>query len=61
MTKSAPMLLTRNLIYTAITRASRMVILLGEKKVFEQMVENDSQIVRNTGLFKLLRSFADEN
>jgi hypothetical protein len=38
-----------------------MVILLGEKSVFEQMVENDSQIIRNTGLFRLLRSFADEN
>ncbi len=61
LTKSAPLLLTRNLIYTAITRASRMVILLGEKSVFEQMVENDSQIIRNTGLFRLLRSFADEN
>ncbi|MBO5374868.1 MAG: ATP-dependent RecD-like DNA helicase [Clostridia bacterium] len=60
MTKSAPMLLTRNLIYTAITRASRVVILLGKKEVFEYMVQNDKQIIRNTGLCQLLRSNSDE-
>ncbi len=59
MTKSAPMLLTRNLLYTAITRAQRMVIVLGDKNVFAQMVENDRQIVRNTGLFNFLRSNDD--
>lgn len=60
MTKSAPMLLTRNLIYTAITRASNMVILLGSKETFEYMVKNDRQILRHTGLCQLLRS-NDEN
>ncbi len=59
MTKSAPMLLTRNLLYTAITRAQRMVILVGDKNVFFQMIENDRQAVRNTGLYKLLRSNDD--
>lgn len=61
MTKSAPTLLTRNLIYTAITRASKMVILLGDKAVFEYMVENDRRIVRNTGLCRLLRSQSNED
>ena len=59
MTRSAPMLLTRNLLYTAITRAQRMVILVGDKAVFAQMVENDRQIIRNTGLLKFLRSNDD--
>lgn len=61
MTKSAPMLLTRNLIYTAVTRASRMAILVGDKEVFAQMVENDRQIIRNTGLYQFLRSNCDES
>lgn len=61
MTKSAPMLLTRNLIYTAITRASNMVILVGKKEIFEYMVENDRQIIRNTGLCRFLRSYANED
>ncbi len=60
MTNSAPMLLTRNLIYTAITRASNIVILVGRKEIFEYMVENDRQIIRNTGLFQFLRTYADE-
>ena len=50
MTRSAPMLLTRNLLYTAITRAQRMVILVGDKAVFAQMVENDRQFLRYTSL-----------
>ena len=61
MTRSAPMLLTRNLIYTAITRAEKMVILVGDKEIFTQMVENDRQVIRNTGLFQFLRSISDEN
>ena len=60
MTKSAPMLLTRNLIYTAITRASHMVILVGNKETFEHMVKNDSQVIRNTGLCQFLR-YNDED
>lgn len=61
MTKSAPMLLTRNLIYTAITRAEKMVILIGDKDVFCRMVENDRQIIRNTGLCLFLRSMGYED
>lgn len=60
MTKSAPMLLTRNLIYTAITRAEKMVILLGDKEIFYQMIENDRHIERNTGLCHFLRTMSYE-
>jgi hypothetical protein len=37
-----------------------MVILLGDKSTFAQMVENDRQVVRNTGLYKMLRSNDDK-
>ena len=45
-----PMLLTRNLFYTAITRAQRMVILVGRTEIAQQMVDNNRQAMRYTGL-----------
>lgn len=36
-----PMLLTRNLLYTALTRAKRMVVLIGERYRIKAMVDND--------------------
>jgi len=50
----APMLLTRNLLYTAVTRASKMVILVGKREILEAMVSNDTHATRHTGLIKLL-------
>ena len=47
---AAPMLLTRNLFYTAITRAQRMVILVGRADIAAQMVNNNRQAMRYTGL-----------
>ncbi len=49
------MLLTRNLFYTAVTRAQNMVILVGNEDVVRIMVENDRQSMRYTGLCDLLR------
>ena len=46
----APMLLTRNLFYTAITRAKRMVILVGRADIVRVMVENHREILRYTTL-----------
>jgi exodeoxyribonuclease V alpha subunit len=54
--KCAPILLTRNLIYTAITRAESMVLLIGDSEVLETMVNNNTQINRNTGLRMFLES-----
>lgn len=51
----APMLLCRNLFYTAITRAKKMVILVGKKHIIGQMVENDRHAVRHTGLYHMLK------
>ncbi len=51
---TAPMLLSRNLFYTAVTRAQNMVILVGRREIAEQMVQNNRQTMRYTGLVKWL-------
>ena len=45
-----PMLMTRNLLYTAVTRAKRMVIMVGRSEIVMKMVENNSEILRYTTL-----------
>ena len=45
-----PMLRTRNLLYTAVTRAKKMVILVGRSDIPYQMVENNREILRYTTL-----------
>lgn len=45
-----PMLATRNLLYTAITRAKTGVILVGRPQVLCGMVDNNSSVKRNSGL-----------
>lgn len=47
-----PMLQSRNLLYTAVTRAKKIVILVGEADVIARMVQNNRQIMRYTGVFK---------
>lgn len=52
--QTAPMLLTRNLLYTGITRAKKLLIIVGSEKVVEFMIKNVDSKKRNTGLeFKL--------
>ena len=50
MYSCAPMLLTRNLLYTAVTRAKRMVILVGRSDIPEKMVANNREVLRYTTL-----------
>ena len=52
---AAPMLLSRNLFYTAVTRAQSMVVLVGRESLIRTMVENNRQSMRYTGLIKWLR------
>ncbi len=51
---ASPMLLTRNLLYTAVTRAQSMVIIVGREDIVSHMVSNDRQSMRYTGLTQLL-------
>ncbi len=48
------MLLQRNLLYTAITRAKRLCIIIGQPRALEVAVRNDSVAHRNTGLAERL-------
>ncbi len=50
-----PMLLTRNLLYTAVTRAQTRVILVGREESIAEMVHNARQSMRYTGLYYRLR------
>ena len=43
-------LFTRNLLYTAMTRAKKMLILIGTQKIFNMMIENVEEKNRKTGL-----------
>lgn len=47
---SSPMLLTRNLLYTGITRAKKMLIVVGNEKIVDFMIQNVDSKKRNTGL-----------
>ena len=50
VTPGPPMLLTRNLLYTALTRARNLVVLVGSEQVIRRMVENDHVVRRYTTL-----------
>ena len=55
ITASAPMLLTRNLLYTAITRAKKLLIVVGPANVVDRMIQNYDSKKRNSGLeYKLI-------
>ncbi|POP32626.1 ATP-dependent RecD-like DNA helicase [Lactonifactor longoviformis] len=44
------MLMTRNLLYTAVTRARKCVTLVGDERTFEEMIENEMEQSRYTTL-----------
>lgn len=54
LVQAAPVLLTRTLLYTAMTRAKKLLILVGNPNIVEFMIQNADSKKRNTGLeFKL--------
>ena len=44
------MLMNRNLLYTAVTRARSLVVILGSASAVEEMIKNEDQTKRHTGL-----------
>ena len=50
--QSAPMLLTRNLLYTGITRAKKLLIVISNKNIIEFMIQNTDIKKRNTGNYQ---------
>lgn len=54
--QASSMLLTRNLLYTGMTRARKLLIIIGNKNLIEFMIGNYEIKKRNTGLkYKLLK------
>lgn len=53
-----PMLATRNLLYTAVTRGKQAVILVGSERKMEAMVDNNQITRRYSGLAERLREFS---
>jgi len=51
-----PTILNKNLLYTAVTRAKKYVVLVGSKKYIAMMVKNNYIVLRNT----LLKHFLEE-
>ncbi len=52
-------LLTRNLFYTALTRARKLVVIVGRRDTMQRMVENDYVLHRYTTLRERLREMAE--
>ena len=47
---TSPMLITRNLLYTGITRAKKLLVIVGMENVVDFMIQNVEVKKRNTGL-----------
>ncbi|HSN65583.1 MAG TPA: AAA family ATPase, partial [Fusibacter sp.] len=45
-----PMLMSRNILYTAITRARELLVLVGEKRALSEMIKRTQEAKRNSGL-----------
>lgn len=54
MYRCPPVLMTRNLLYTAVTRAKQMVILVGRADIPAQMAKNNREILRYTMLCRYI-------
>lgn len=50
-----PQLMYRNLLYTAVTRAKKMLILVGDNNSLKKMVDNNRRILRFSGLKEFLQ------
>lgn len=51
-------LVYRNLLYTAVTRAKKMLILVGDEAIWDAMAKNDRKTLRYTSLQKFLKDNA---
>lgn len=50
MTMGPPLLMNRNLLYTGITRAKQLVVIVGFPKAIKFMIDNDKSFERYSGL-----------
>lgn len=61
MTWGPPMLLSRNLLYTAVTRAKKLVVIVGNKKYMDMMISNNRNNDRYSNLGYKLNAFKRNN
>ncbi|MBE6008604.1 MAG: ATP-dependent RecD-like DNA helicase [Lachnospiraceae bacterium] len=54
-----PMLMTRNLLYTAVTRAKKLVVLVGNYEAVRGMIANNREVNRYTGLSVKIKNLYD--
>ena len=52
------LLLYRNLLYTAVTRATKCVTLIGTQSVLEEMIRNENVQIRYTGLKEKIKEMS---
>ncbi|MCI8481800.1 MAG: ATP-binding domain-containing protein [Clostridia bacterium] len=57
---SSNMLLTRNLLYTGITRAKKLLIIISQDRIIQGMLQNSDTKKRNTGLTYKLKHIYEE-
>ncbi len=55
------LLMTRNLLYTGVTRAKKCVCIVGSYEVFCRMIENDREQKRYSGLRDMIRELYDDD
>ncbi len=60
ITWAPPMLLSRNLLYTAVTRAKKLVVLVGNSKYLDYMIKNNRTGERYSKLSQKLNKFIKE-
>ena len=61
ISKTYKRMLYKKLIYTAVTRAKRKLIILGEKNAFIYSVNNTNEYIRKTSLEENLKNFLNNN
>lgn len=52
---TAPLLRYRNLLYTAVTRARELLVMVGDRRIVSEMIANDRRIKRYTALKFMVR------
>ncbi len=52
-------LMYRNLLYTGVTRAKKMLIIVGNLELVNKMIENDRKTLRYTGLYHFIKEIND--
>ena len=57
---TTPLLMTRNLLYTAVTRARELVVIVGREWVVGNMIGNNRIVQRYSGLLPRLNRLYEE-